>query len=144
MGHEDNGHYANKHPKDRKVDAKIAQAVREKASEGRIPCAAAFKIMRDMGVEPSEVGFTIDSLEIKITHCQLGIFGYGTDKKPIKPMDRIPDDTREAIESSLEMGRLPCKSAWEIGERLGIGKMAVSSACETLNVKITSCQLGAF
>jgi len=27
---------------------------------------------------------------------------------------------------------------------MGIGKMAVSSACETLGVKIRPCQLGAF
>ena len=90
MTHEDNGHYANKHPKGREVDPKIAEAVKEKASEGRISCGAAFKIVRDMDITPAEAGFTIDSLEIKITHCQLGTFGHGTDKKPIKPMDNIP------------------------------------------------------
>lgn len=144
MTHEDEGHYANKHPKDRKVDEKTADTVREKASGGRIPCAAAFKVVHDMGASPAEVGFTIDSLEIKLTHCQLGTFGYGTGKKPIEPLDTVPDETRTAIEGSLENGRLPCRSAWKIAERLGISKLAVGSACETLNIKIGPCQLGAF
>lgn len=144
MTHEDEGHYANKHSKDRKVDEKIAEAVREKASEGRIPCAAVFKVVNDLDTTPAEVGFTIDSLEIKLTHCQMGTFGYGTGKKPIEPMDTVPEEIKEAIERSLENGRLPCKSAWEIAEKLGIAKLAVGSACETLNVKLGPCQLGAF
>ena len=144
MTHEDEGHYANKHPRDRKVAPEIAEAVKERAPEGSIACAAAFKVVGGLNVEPSEVGFTIDSLEIKITHCQMGIFGYPEGKRPIKPPESVPDDLKKAIEGSLVEGKLPCKRAWEVAEEFRIGKMDVSSACETLKVKVSKCQLGAF
>ena len=65
MTHVDNGHYANKHPKDRKVDERIAGAIRGKSREGKITCSAAFKVVDDLNTTPSETGFTIDNLEIK-------------------------------------------------------------------------------
>ncbi len=49
-----------------------------------------------------------------------------------------------AIRAALQEGRLPCRSAWEIAERLRVPKMDVSSACEALGLKVRPCQLGAF
>ncbi len=144
MTHEDHGHYANKHPKDRRLDPKIAEAVKRKVKDGKISCAAAFGVVRELGITPENAGFTIDSLEIKITHCQLGTFGYGADKKPIKPMDNVAGEIKKAIEGSLEKGRLPCKSAWEIADRFDVSKLEIGSACETMKIKVSSCQLGAF
>lgn len=144
MTHEDKGHYAKKHPPHLKVNQEIASAVKVNSSENRISCTNAFKIVEKMGVKPSEVGFTIDSLEISLTKCQLGLYGYGPERKAIKPMENVSKDLEDAINSSLEDGRLACKSAWEIAKKFNIAKMDVSSACETLKIKIGSCQLGAF
>ena len=144
MTHEDAGHYAEKHPKDRKVDPKIADAVKARTKDGEISCAAAFKVVKDLNVAPAEVGFTIDSLETKIIHCQLGIFGYAEGKKPLKSMDTVQVELREAIESALIDGKIPCMSSWEIADRFGLSKMNVTSACETLKIKVSPCQLGAF
>ena len=143
MTHEDKGHYKAKHPAGLEVKPEAAEAVKEKASEGKISCAAAFKIARDLGLPPAEVGFTIDSLEIQITHCQMGIFGYSGQKK-VRPIDTVPDDLKEAIFGSMVDGKLPCKNAWEIAGNLELGKMDIASACDTLEIKISSCQLGAF
>ena len=144
MTHEDAGHYADKHPKDRKVDPNIAEALKARTKDGMISCAAAFKVVNDLNVAPAEVGFTIDSLETKIVRCQLGIFGYAEGKKPLKPMDIVPGELKEAIESALLDEKIPCKSAWEIADRFGLAKMKVASACETLKIKVSPCQLGAF
>ena len=144
MTHEDKGHYAKKHPPGKKVNPEIAEAVRAKTSENQISCTKAFSIVEDMGISPSEVGFTIDSLEISLTKCQMGLYGYGPGRKAITPMEDVNKSLAEAIKSNLEDGRLACKSAWEIAERFNIPKMEVSSACETLKIKIGSCQLGAF
>jgi hypothetical protein len=143
MTHEDSGHYANKHPKDRKLDKKIAKAIMDKSTEGKIPCASAFKVVSEMNTTPAEAGFTIDSLEIKLTHCQLGTFGY-TDKKPTEILEKVPDDEKNAVEERLEDGKLACKSAWEIADKLGKSKLHIGSVCETMKIKLCKCQLGAF
>jgi len=144
MTHEDRGHYAKKHPPDRKVDAEIAEAVKQRVSNGEISCAAAHKISSDFNISPSEVGVTTDFLEIPIIKCQLGLYGYGPERKIVEPAETVSQTLKDTINQSLINGRLPCRVIWDIAERLNIGKMEVSSACETLKTKISSCQLGAF
>jgi hypothetical protein len=144
MTHEDRGHYAGKHPPGRSRDQKIVDALTSAVSDNTIPCAAAFRVAAELNESPGEVGFTIDTLEYTITKCQLGLFGYGPEKKKIKPADSVSSALEDAIKKALINDRLPCASAWGIAERLGLGKLSVSSACETLGFKISPCQLGAF
>jgi len=144
MARKDKGHYAKKHPSDRKIDQKVAEAVQDRVSEGKISCAAAFKIASDHEVSPLQVGFTIDVLEIPLTKCQLGLFGYNPRKGFVKPADSVSSSLEDAIRQALVNDRLSCAAAWEIAERLGMGKMDVTAACEALRVKIASCQLGSF
>ncbi|MBW2615157.1 MAG: hypothetical protein JRD02_03140 [Deltaproteobacteria bacterium] len=144
MTHEDRGHYAKKHPADREVNKKVAEAVKKRTSNGKISCAEAFKIADDSNVQPAEVGFTIDFLETRIVKCQLGLFGHSPEKSIVKPAKAVSSALEEAIRERLVNGRLSCKAAWDIAEKSGIPKMGVSSACETLEIKINSCQLGSF
>jgi hypothetical protein len=144
MTEDDRGHYAKKHPADRAVDPAIGEAVKEKANNNEISCASAFDTVGDLGVPPEEVGFTIDALEITITKCQLGLYGYKPNKKIIKPADQVTPDLEKAIHDGLVNNRLPCAVAWETAKTFGLRKMDVSSACEALGIKITPCQLGAF
>ena len=140
----DRGHYSKKHSDERKIDPGMASAVEDKASDKKITCAAAFKIVDTCKTTADEVGFTLDMLEIRIIRCQMGIFGYEPEKKAVKPMDSVPDELERAIRDKLVNERLTCASAWEIAGSLKIPKMRVSSACETLGIKIKPCQLGAF
>jgi len=144
MTSKDREHYAKKHSPDRKVTPLIAEAVRKRAKEGRLPCAVAFEIAKELDVLPDEIGFTLDHLEIKIIGCQMGVFGYGHDKPPFRPLDSVPEELKETITHALEGDRLPCRAAWDIAKRFGIGKMVVTAACEKLKIKISSCQIGAF
>lgn len=41
---------------------------------GKIDCAQAFSIARELSISPKEVGAAIDELGIKIHNCQLGCF----------------------------------------------------------------------
>ena len=144
MINQDRGHYSKKHSGWRTIDTAIVKFIEEKASDKKITCAGAFKIAENCGTTADEIGFTLDMLEIRIIRCQMGIFGYEPEKKVVKPMDKIPDELKGAIESRLADGKLTCSSAWEISRTLNIPKMHVSSACERLAVKIKPCQLGAF
>ena len=144
MDHKDRRHYAKKHSPDQKRDTAIAQLLEDRSSNGEISCTAAFEIAEELGSRPSEVGVNADLLEIRVIKCQLGLHGYRPNKKIVKPSESTSEDLVGAIRQALEDERLPCRSAWNIAKRLSIGRMEVSSACEALGVKISSCQLGAF
>ncbi len=144
MAHEDRGHYAKKHPENSSIDPAIAEAVNKKAPGEKITCAAAFRIVEDMNSSPAEVGLTMDILEKRLTKCQLGLFGYEPGKKAVKPLQNVPPELEKAIEAEVKNNRISCRTAWSIAESLGLKKMYVSSACDTLGVKVSPCQLGAF
>ena len=143
MAHEDAGHYAAKH-KGAELNEKIAAKVREKMSDGTLSCGAAHVITSDLNVATSEVGITLDLLEVRIGKCQLGLFGYGEKKRIVKSADKVEPELQKEIENSLVDGRLPCKAAWDIAEKLKMKRLDLANACEKLRVKINSCQIGSF
>ncbi len=144
MARRDSGNYARKHSPDRKANPAVAEAVNQRAKGGEIACAIAFDIAKELGVTPDEVGLAVDLAEIRIVKCQLRLYGYQSGKSSLTPADSVSPDLEEAIRDALIEGRLTCEASWEIAERFGMAKMGVSSACEALKVKISSCQLGAF
>lgn len=137
-------HYGKKHPRDSKGDPEIQKVLRERLNKGELPCAVAFQIASDLKVSPREVGRNADLMEMPLAKCQMGLFGYSPEKKIVKAADTVSDALRTALEQRLENGRLPCAQAWQVAKDLGLRKMAVASACEALDIKIASCQLGAF
>ena len=117
-------------------------------SEGKLSCAAAFRITREMDVSPSQVGQLADALEVRLNRCQLGLFGYGPKAegrhKIVKPAEEVEEELAKAIRDGLGNGELSCEVAWEIADLMRIPKMHVAAAAETLGIKISRCQLGAF
>jgi hypothetical protein len=148
MTHEDEGNYAAKRPLNMIVDETLAEAVRGKTVKGEIACAHAEMITKQTGVTMEEIGAVIDLLEIRIRRCQIGLFGYPKERFPegrvVKAAESVEPDLEASIRSHLVAGRLPCKSAWKIAAEYRIPKMAVSSACEALKIKVKPCQLGSF
>jgi hypothetical protein len=144
MTHEDAGHYAAKHSKETKLDERIAGEIRKKIREGKVSCAAAHRIAEELGVTPAEVGVAIDLLEARIERCQLGLYGYSPKRRIVEAAETVSPELEDAIRGALSDGKLICLSSWEIAKQFGIPKMAISSACETVGIKISFCQLGAF
>ena len=144
MTHEQKGHFSKKHSPDRKVSERVSAQVKSKVTDGAMACAVAFEIAESLAVPAEEVGFTLDSLEVKVVKCQLGLFGYAPSKRLVKPVERVPPDLEKAIREALVNGRLSCASAWALAEKRRLKKMEISSACETLGIKIGPCQLGTF
>ena len=52
----------------------LRNIIRAAAPEGKIPCAAAFKLAEDLGISRQELGNLLNELRIKIIQCQLGCF----------------------------------------------------------------------
>jgi hypothetical protein len=144
MTHKDKGGYGKKHAPELKLNPAIAEAVKQGASDGKITCTAAFKVASKLKVTPDEVGITIDLLEIPVIKCQLGLFGYGPSKKGVIAAETVSPALEAAIRKSLVKEKLPCASAWEIAVTFNIAKREITSVCEILKIKISSCQLGTF
>ena len=144
MTHQDAGHYALKHSPSLVPDARIARAVKGKMIDGKMTCAAAHKIAAELKVSPAEVGVAMDLMEIRISKCQLGLFGYEPQNRIVQPAETVSPFLRQAIETSLVEKRLPCRLAWAIAERFGLKKTDLANACEALKIKISNCQIGSF
>jgi len=138
----------NQEPDGEKMNAKLTQVLQANLRDGQLPCASAWKIAERMGVERITVGETADQLDIKVSHCQLGLFGYGPKSlgqhKIVKPAHDADPALAEAIRSVAEDGKVTCAQLFEIAERLEKPPMSISAQVEALGVKIVHCQLGCF
>jgi hypothetical protein len=144
MTHRDTADYSKKHGPGETPDPALAKAFSKAAQGGEIACAQVFSIASERGVSPAEAGKALDLLRIKLVKCQLGLFGYGSNKSIVKPAETVSPELESAIRTRLVAGRLPCSHAWRIAEERKLKKTDVSCAAESLGIKIKPCQLGAF
>jgi len=144
MGSEKKTDFRKKHPEGTVPDAGIQEAMQKHLKGDALPCAVAFQIAAEVASSPKAVGETADLVGLKISKCQLGLFGYAPEKKRVAPAQTVEAVLQDAISKALKDGNLSCRSAWEVAAGLGVSKMAVSAACEAMKIKITACQLGAF
>ncbi|MBN1288365.1 MAG: hypothetical protein JXA49_01845 [Actinobacteria bacterium] len=56
------------------IPKEVLEAVKKKARDNKMGCAAAHKLAGDLGVPIPVVGRALDVLGIKIEKCQLGCF----------------------------------------------------------------------
>ena len=126
----------------------LAEAVRGALVDGALPCAEAFRIAKELKVAPAEVGRAADGLGVKVSRCQLGLFGYGPKAEGkhriVQPLAEVPPELAAEVQARLVEGRLPCVAAWAVAERMGRTRLEVSGAAEALGVRISRCQLGCF
>jgi hypothetical protein len=144
MTREQGPKFSEKHGADTRLDPLVKKKVEDKAKKNEIACAVAFQIAEELRATPSDIGKSIDLLDIRLVKCQLGLFGYSPQKKTVKPKPPQSHDMEEAIHRALVDHKLPCSAAWKIAQQFKVPKMAVSSACEALKIKVKPCQLGAF
>ncbi len=142
MTHSDAGNYAAKH-KNQSLPAELEAMINATQAENRLSCKQAHKIAENSGFSPGEVGRVADLMEIRLTACQLGLFGHGR-KEKIKAASNPEAKLVKALREKLEDGRLSCRAAWQIADEFNLPKTTITATCETEDIKITPCQLGAF
>ncbi len=133
-----------RHGTDQTPDPTLSAKIDARQKEGRLTCAKAHAIAEALSVAPDQVGKTMDLMGVRINRCQLGLFGYQPDKKVVKPVETVSEILRTAIENKVQNGRIACAVCWAIADQQDLPRMAVAAACETMGVKISPCQLGAF
>ncbi len=56
------------------MSAELEKKIQASLVNGKLPCATAFQIAKELKVSTKEVGDTCNKLSIKIRSCQLGCF----------------------------------------------------------------------
>jgi hypothetical protein len=144
MTHADKGRYFQKHSGHTEIENTLKQEILRKTLDDKITCAVAEEISNGKNISMKEVGDALDILNVNITECQLGLFGYSPEKKIVQKAREVAPALRDAIINALADNHLPCIAAWHIAQKLNIPKMKVSAGCEAMQIKIKPCQLGTF
>jgi len=128
------------------VVCELDQAIREAASGGLLPCAAAFRIADRLGVAPDTVRANADRLGVRISVCQLGLFGYDAfgERRAAHKLSDVPPELRRALDETADGGRLTCAAAWRLADERGLPRLLMGSAAETVGVRVCRCPLGCF
>jgi len=117
--------------------------------DGQIHCAAAHRVAERLGVKPLFVGEQADEIGIRITRCQLGLFGYAQKKgmpgyRAVRKLDEPPETASASVQKAADHGKIPCCTLWHLARRHGLTKRDAGNIAETLELKVTTCQLGCF
>ena len=127
---------------------KIKEMIAVYPLKGRLPCAVAHYIAAYLRVDPIDVGRAATEVGVKLDQCQLGLFGYGrkghTAYKILGRKVEVGRDMLELIRSAAKDGRISCARLWEIADSSGITRAEAGNAADSLGIKISPCQLGAF
>ncbi|WP_375723132.1 ModE family transcriptional regulator [Arcobacter sp. KX21116] len=104
--------------------------------DGKLSCLKAFKVARLIGIKPIQMSEACKSIDIKITNCELGVFG----KLEFK-------DFEENIYNSLSRNfaydkKVECKILWDEARNSTLRR--VGSTVKASDIKVTHCQLGCF
>jgi hypothetical protein len=52
----------------------VIEAIKERAKDGRLPCAVCFQIAKEHNIPKRELGQLLNELGIKVIQCQMGLF----------------------------------------------------------------------
>jgi hypothetical protein len=126
------------------IDQNLLDIIQERLQSGKLPCAVAFDIAQKNNSSMQSIGQIVNAENIRFSKCQLGLFGYSPKNKIIKPIDSVEPELERAINDTKKDNVIQCAQIWKISKKLGMKKLHVSCACETLKLKIKGCQLGAF
>lgn len=121
----------------------IGEILESEARDSKLPCAKVFDLISRHTVFPDIAGMAMNQRKLKITQCQLGLFGY-PDGKRIPVCDTVQENLKVNIDRHLEDGRISCLAVWGIAEEMKLSRGDVAAACEKLGIRVNKCQLGAF
>ncbi len=104
--------------------------------DGKLSCLKAFKVARLIGKKPKDMSAITKSLGIKITNCELGVFGK------IKFQDSNIEVYNKLKQNYLGNKQLKCKVLWEEAQNSTL--RTVGSTVKNSDIEVTHCQLGCF
>jgi len=134
--------------KESDMDKALHQAILERLDDGYLPCAAAHELAQQFGLDPLKVGRAADEANVRISRCQLGLFGYGPKSegkhKIVHAMDDVPERLAARLRAAAGEDGITCADIWQIAAELGYLRLEASSAVEAMGLRVSRCQLGCF
>lgn len=126
----------------------LQERVRAAANDDQMSCALAQNLAVKWGVMPEALGAAAKEVGIRITRCQMGLFGYGPKGTPsyrmVQAADHVPEGLTVEVQAALVDGRLLCRAAWALARRHGLTYQQMGDVLEALGLKVKPCQLGQF
>ena len=126
----------------------LQDAMKARLEDGKLPCNHAFAIVQNLGVEPHDVGLAANEAGIRISRCQLGLFGYGPKAegkhKIVQAMDDVPERLAARLRALSLGGEITCANIWKAADGLGTRRREACSAVEAMGFRVSRCQLGCF
>ena len=104
--------------------------------EGKLSCLKAFKVARLIGKKPKEMSAITKSLGIRITNCELGVFGK------IKFQDPNIQVYNKLKQNYMGHKTLECKVLWDEAQNSTL--RTVGSTVKNSDIEVVHCQLGCF
>lgn len=105
-------------------------------NDGRLSCLKAFKVARLIGLKPIDMSDACKSIGVKISNCELGVFG----KLKFKNSENA---IYSKISQNFTQGKdISCKTLWYIAQESSLKR--VGSTVKNSDVEVTYCQLGCF
>ena len=128
------------------TEARLESDIRNHVIDGKLPCAQAHRIAAAHGLSPLAVGAAADRLDLRISQCQLGLFGYAAfgAKQAAVRLTTVPDRVSRALTDANRPEGLPCEAAWAVAAQQGLPRLLVGSVADKLEMRIAPCQLGCF
>ncbi|MBN1685415.1 MAG: hypothetical protein JW852_02115 [Spirochaetales bacterium] len=128
------------------VEKQIRSAV---GGDGQLTCEATHRVAASLGTKPLDIGKHANRFDIRITKCQLGLFGYAPQKgmpgyKLVKELDTLPEPVSTSVKEAAVQGKISCLKLWRIAEQHGVTRPDMGNIVETLKIKVRPCQLGCF
>ena len=59
------------------LETQLESDIRKHLIDGKLPCVLAHRMAANHKISPLDVGAAADRLDLRISCCQLGLFGYG-------------------------------------------------------------------
>ena len=106
-------------------------------ASGALSCVKAFKVAKLIGMEPKNIAQIAKDMNIKITNCELGVFG----KLEFNDMN---EDIYDILKKRSNNSKIECEVAWKIAQEKGQAINQVGSTIKNSNLKVSKCQIGCF
>jgi hypothetical protein len=130
------------------MDERLRQAMLERLEDGKLPCNQAHAIAQILEITPLTVGLAANEANIRISRCQLGLFGFGPKAegkhKIVHPMDEVPERLAARLRAQADKNGITCTTVWKVADGLGYKRLEASSAVEAMGLKVSRCQLACF
>jgi hypothetical protein len=128
------------------LDPRVSAAITARLEGGRLPCAAAWDAAGELGVQPLAVGRAADRMQVRLTACQLGLFGPARHTGAQAATDVVVSDafTEALLGARGEHNEISCARLWHEAERFGVPRLAAGALADRLGIKVRDCNLGTF